>query len=71
MRLGDSVSAALSVIGITEERISRWLARAGYAKGCGCSGRRDKLNALGRWAVRILSGKTEKAEEYLEEMIED
>lgn len=41
--LGDMVKAGLSAIGITEERVSAVIGRP-----CGCSGRAEKLNELGR-----------------------
>ena len=41
--LGDMVKAGLSAIGITEERVSKAIGRP-----CGCSGRAEKLNELGR-----------------------
>jgi hypothetical protein len=42
--LGDLVAAGLSAIGITPERVSKALG----VKDCGCKGRADALNALGR-----------------------
>jgi hypothetical protein len=42
--LGDIVSAGLSAIGITPERVSKALG----VKDCGCKGRAEALNALGR-----------------------
>lgn len=60
MGLGDTIEAALSAVGITAERVSAWLGRP-----CGCAERRDKLNAVGFWAARVLAGKTERAREYL------
>jgi hypothetical protein len=62
-RLGDVISQALALIGITEKKVSDWL-----GKPCGCAERREKLNALGAWANRILSGKVEKALEYFDQM---
>jgi hypothetical protein len=41
--LGDMVSAGLSAIGITKERVSKAIGRP-----CGCSERAEKLNELGR-----------------------
>ena len=49
--LGDAVSSALSLVGITEERVSSWLGAP-----CGCSERREKLNRIGAWAARVLLG---------------
>ena len=60
MRLGDHLSIALGMIGVTEERVTRWL-----GVPCGCKERRDKLNALGAWTQRVISGKTDRAEEHL------
>jgi hypothetical protein len=42
--LGDMVAAGLSAMGITPERVSRALG----VKDCGCKGRAEALNALGR-----------------------
>ncbi len=65
-RLGDNVETALKTVGITSERVSAWLGRP-----CGCPERKRRLNNLGAWAHRILTGKTESAKEYLEEIIGD
>lgn len=59
--LGDLVSKALSVVGLTEDRVSEFMGRP-----CGCKERRQRLNALTFWATRVLSGQTEKAKEYLD-----
>lgn len=65
-RLGDNVEAALKTVGITSERVSAWLGRP-----CGCPERKRRLNNLGAWAHRVITGKTDKAEQYLEEIIGD
>ena len=65
LELGDMVENALTSVGITSERVTAWLGRP-----CGCVERKEKLNNLSRWAKRVVSGSTEKAEEYLEEMID-
>jgi hypothetical protein len=44
MGLGDMVSAGLSAIGITPERVSKALG----VKDCGCKKRQQQLNDLGR-----------------------
>lgn len=41
--LGDMVAAGLRAVGITPERVSKVLGRP-----CGCKGRQEKLNELGR-----------------------
>lgn len=63
--LGDAVKEALSLVGVTEERITAWL-----GVPCGCSERREKLNQLHRWAKRVLRGKTENAEGFLKNIVE-
>ena len=66
LELGDMVHEALSIVGITPERVTAWMGRP-----CGCSGRRERLNNLSRWAKRVIAGKTEDAREYLEEIIDE
>jgi hypothetical protein len=51
VNLGDTVERALSLTGITKERVSRWLGRP-----CDCDERRQKLNQLGWWAKRVIMG---------------
>lgn len=62
--LGDRISQALTTVGVTEERVSSWLRQP-----CGCRERRQRLNQLGSWAARILQGSLDKAEEYLDNII--
>jgi hypothetical protein len=50
--LGDAVESALTMVGITKERVERWLGAP-----CGCAERREKLNRIGSWAMRMLTGK--------------
>ena len=64
--LGDVVESALSSVGITSERVEKWLGRP-----CGCKQRKDKLNKLSSWASGIISGKTENAVSHLDEIMED
>ena len=66
MKLGDGVSQALALVGVTEERVRRWLGGP-----CNCEKRKIKLNQLGSWVFRILSGKLEKASEHLETMMKE
>lgn len=49
--LGDNIKKALTAVGITEERVSNWLGAP-----CNCAERVEKLNQLGNWASRVLSG---------------
>lgn len=62
--LGDVVAQALSTIGVTEERVSQWIGRP-----CGCKERREKLNVIGQWAARVVSGKVERAKDFLDHII--
>ncbi len=61
--LGDMVESALSAIGVTKDRVSRWLGMP-----CNCERRKEKLNALGRWAKRVLTGRKEDAAKYLDQL---
>lgn len=45
--IGDTLAAALTLVGITEARVSAWLG----GKDCGCAGRRRWLNRAGALAV--------------------
>ena len=64
--LGDRLSKALSMAGITEERVSEWLGRP-----CGCAARRERLNRLGEWVGDVLKGRTTNATDKLEAIIKD
>ncbi len=66
MQLGDAVSSALAKVGITEEAVTKFLGRP-----CGCGERRRKLNLLGQWAARVLAGKTEDAQQQLDEVLKE
>jgi hypothetical protein len=61
--LGDAVEKALSMIGITKERVEKWLGSC-----YGCSERQRKLNELGAWAKRAL-GMESDAEAELRELL--
>jgi hypothetical protein len=58
------VESALTLAGITKERVSHWL-----GKPCNCKERQAKLNQLGIWTKRVLAGKLEKAQEFLDQLI--
>lgn len=64
LRLGDMVEKALSTVGITEERVGKWLGAP-----CGCKERQEKLNRLGAWVKSLFSGSAKK--EHLEEMLSE
>jgi len=63
--LGDKVEQALSSVGITFERVEKWL-----GKPCGCKERKKKLNKLGAWVQRVLSGDKNNAEKSLHDVME-
>lgn len=62
--LGDRISQALAIVGITEDKVSAWI-----GKPCGCSERQEKWNRVGRWASRVLQGSFERAQHFLEEIL--
>jgi len=64
MGLGDIIKRALDRVGITQERAAKYLK-------CNCARHQARLNTLGAWAMRVLAGKTERAEEYLERLTEE
>lgn len=61
---GDQLEQALSMVGITKERVSQWLGAP-----CNCQERQEKINALGSWVKRTISGKVADAKSYLEKII--
>jgi hypothetical protein len=61
MLLGDRIKQALECVGVSEDRVSAFLGRP-----CRCKERQRKLNALGAWAARVLSGRTEDAKKHLD-----
>lgn len=63
--LGDYVESALSKLGITSERVEAWIGLP-----CGCEERKQRLNQLSNWAWRILQGRLDNAEKYLNEIME-
>lgn len=66
MQLGNALEGAFKAVGITPERVSRFLGRP-----CNCAARRDKLNALHAWAARWLSGKRDDAKRHIEDILDD
>lgn len=60
------MSRALAAVGVTPERVSAWVGGP-----CGCEERRERLNALGAWAGRVLAGRVGRAREYLEVLLGD
>lgn len=62
--LGDRVEQALSMIGITKERVEEWV-----GEECGCAERQEKLNQLGSWAHEAVTSSVENAKVYLEKLI--
>lgn len=62
--LGDSVSSALTLVGVTQQRVSAWLGRP-----CRCPEYVEKLNQLDRWTRRVVNGKIEQASHYLEQIL--
>lgn len=62
--LGHLIEHALTVVGITKERVEHWIGTP-----CRCSERIDRLNALGYWARRVIAGKIDGANKYLESLL--
>ena len=64
--LGDHVKNALEKVGISEEKVTKWLGRP-----CGCAKRRQKLNNLHLWIRQILGNEREQGEKQLNEALDD
>ncbi len=62
--IGDHVEKALESVGITKERVEKWLGRP-----CSCRQRKRKLNEIGQWAYRILSGEKATAKEEFDKIV--
>ena len=61
--LGGVISRVLGIVGITDDRVTRWLGAP-----CGCKRRRDKLNRASDIAWSYLRGKidaTQAREEFV------
>lgn len=65
-KLGDAVESALSSIGITKERVEKWLGRP-----CRCRERKRKLNQISSWVSGIMGGDKSKAKEEFDKIIGD
>lgn len=63
---GSAVKKALEKVGITEERIEKWVGH-----GCRCGERRRKLDRLSVWASHILQGKAPPTDEELARILEE
>lgn len=64
MGLGDLVERALAIVGVTPAKVSRIL-----GSPCDCEDRKQKLNALGAWAHRVMTGRVLGAREYLNRIL--
>lgn len=56
-RFGDQAAKALSLVGITKERVSAWI-----GEPCNCLERQEKWNKFGAWCKSWLSGDATEAE---------
>lgn len=58
--LGDLIESALNEIGVTKEAVEAWVGAP-----CGCEERKEKLNQISYWAKRVISGKIDRAREFV------
>lgn len=63
--LGDTIQRALEMVGITQQRVERWLG------DCCCEERKEKLNQLDMTARRIIKGRIEGGKTYLERLLKE
>lgn len=66
MNLGDKIESALQSVGVDKALAEKWL-----GPECGCDYRKERLNLLGQWAAKTLSGSFKKAKEYLLLVLEE
>jgi hypothetical protein len=64
--LGDLIESALTKVGITHERVERWLGRP-----CGCEERREKLNQIHAWAKSVISGRSLYPKKHLDGIVNE
>jgi hypothetical protein len=62
--LGDRLASGLEAIGITEERVRKWVG------DCGCKERKERLNRLGRWISSLVSGDRQTVQREAEQAID-
>lgn len=56
LRLGSMIAAGLTTIGVTEERVKKII-----GKDCGCSARKNKLDAVGEGVTAAIQGVANRA----------
>lgn len=64
--LGDRIEDALILVGVTKERVEKWVGGP-----CGCTERQERLNRLDLWVRRVVGGKVVDAAEALGEMLDE
>jgi hypothetical protein len=62
--LGDKIESALNSLGITKDRVEKFVGGP-----CGCEERKQRLNQLGWWALRVIKGKSSSPISELEGII--
>ncbi len=58
LRAGDHIEKALNLVGITPEKVETYI-----GSPCRCRERKRKLNQVGEWAYRVLTGDTSPSDE--------
>lgn len=58
LRAGDHIEKALALVGITPEKVESYV-----GSPCRCRERKRKMNQVGEWAYRVLTGDTSPSEE--------
>lgn len=64
--LGTIIHRALSIAGVTPERVEEWVGAP-----CGCRDRSQKLDQLTYWALMVARGRLDQARKYLERIMGD
>lgn len=66
MLLGDAVETALRSVGVTKERVEKFVGGP-----CGCEERQRKLNQLHLWAIRFIKNRSTHPISELEGILEE
>lgn len=64
--LGDFVEKSLKRVGVSQERVERWLGQP-----CGCQERKEKLNSLHAWARKTSQSAVDTALGWLDRILSD
>lgn len=66
LQIGDNIEKALKAVGITSEKVEAFT-----GKPCKCKERKQRMNQLGNWAYRVLTGESTNPVEELDKIVDE